>query len=100
MGVSCNEFFQAAVPGVLLEKYYWCQSEDRSLSIAGIDDACVQKTLQNTAVNDFEDGLEYYAAAENKCKCIITEDKNDFYFSEIEVLNCEGFFNKYLSKKV
>jgi len=71
-----------------------------NLSIAGIDDACVQKTLQNAAVNDFEDGLEYYAAAENKCKCIITEDKNDFYFSGIEVLNCEGFFNKYLSKKV
>jgi len=71
-----------------------------NLSIAGIDDACVQKTLQNTAVNDFEDGLEYYAAEESKCKCIITEDKNDFYFSEIEVLNCEGFFNKYLSKKV
>ncbi|MEJ0101633.1 MAG: PIN domain-containing protein [Bacteroidota bacterium] len=71
-----------------------------NLSIAGIDDACVQKTLQNISVNDFEDGLEYYAAEESKCKCIITEDKNDFYFSGIEVLNCEGFFNKYLVKKV
>ena len=71
-----------------------------NLSIAGVDDACVQKTLQNAAVDDFEDGLEYYAAAESKCKCIITEDKNDFYFSEIEVLNCEGFFNKYLAGKV
>jgi len=71
-----------------------------NLSIAGVDAGSVQKTLQNVAINDFEDGLEYYAAAESKCKCIITEDKNDFYFSDIEVLNCEGFFNKYLSRKV
>jgi predicted nucleic acid-binding protein len=57
----------------------------------------VQKCLGNPKINDFEDGLEYYAAMENKCNCVITEDKRDFYFSEIEVLNCHDFFMKYLA---
>ncbi len=53
-------------------------------------------TLANKNIRDFEDGLEYHAAQESNCKCIVTEDIEDFYFSEIEVLNCEGFFNRYL----
>ena len=57
----------------------------------------VLQCLQNPAVNDFEDGLEYYPALESKCDCIITEDVNDFYFSKIEVLGSEDFFEKYLS---
>jgi predicted nucleic acid-binding protein len=56
----------------------------------------VLQSLQNSAVNDFEDGLEYYSAVEIKCDCIITEDIDDFHFSEIEVLNSEDFFEKYL----
>lgn len=57
----------------------------------------VHHTLINKAIHDFEDGLEYYAAREKGCKCIITEDIEDFYFSEIEVLNCKAFFKQYLS---
>lgn len=56
----------------------------------------VVKTLSNKKIHDFEDGLEYYAAKENKCNCIVTEDKDDFYFSEIEVLDCKEFFDRYL----
>lgn len=56
----------------------------------------VLKTLSNKKIHDFEDGLEYYAAKENNCTCFITEDTEDFYFSEIEVLDCKGFFNRYL----
>jgi predicted nucleic acid-binding protein len=56
----------------------------------------VIKTLSNKKIHDFEDGLEYYAAEENKCNCIVTEDIEDFYFSEIEVLDCKGFFNRHL----
>jgi predicted nucleic acid-binding protein len=58
----------------------------------------VVKCLQNPSIHDFEDGLEYYAALESKCDCIITENKTDFNFSEIEVLNCEEFCKKYLIK--
>jgi hypothetical protein len=63
-----------------------------------VNKSCVSKTLENVSVRDFEDGLEYYAALENKCSCIITEDINDFYFSEIEVLSSEAFFKKHLFK--
>ena len=59
----------------------------------------VLQTLNNKKIHDFEDGLEYYAANDAKCTCIITEEKDDFYFSEIEVLDCKGFFEKYLLAK-
>ena len=67
-----------------------------NISIADITESAVQKIIKNSAVNDFEDGLEYYAALESKCQCIITEDVRDFYFADIEVLNSETFFEKYL----
>lgn len=58
----------------------------------------VHHTLQNKAIHDFEDGLEYYAAKESNCNYIITEDKEDFYFSSIEVMNCKLFFNQIMLK--
>jgi predicted nucleic acid-binding protein len=69
----------------------------RHIRIADTGKRAVEQTLQNPAINDFEDGLEYYSAIDNKCECIITEDVNDFYFSKIEVLSSEYFFEKYLN---
>ncbi|HEY8689130.1 MAG TPA: PIN domain-containing protein [Chitinophagaceae bacterium] len=66
------------------------------INIAPANKSTVLQSLNNPAVNDFEDGLEYYSALENKCDCIITEDINDFYFSKIEVISSESFFEKYL----
>jgi len=66
------------------------------LTMAKVDTREVMGALENKKVNDFEDGLEYYAAKNNNCQVIITEDKNDFYFSEIEVLGCKDFLEKYL----
>jgi predicted nucleic acid-binding protein len=68
------------------------------IHIAAASKNTVQQSLKNPAINDFEDGLEYYSALENKCDCIITEDIDDFYFSKIEVLQSENFFEKYLIK--
>lgn len=68
------------------------------LLIAEATNTSVRKTMNNNRINDFEDGLEYYAALENKCTFIITEDTDDFYFSEIEVLNSNNFFEKYMHK--
>ena len=56
----------------------------------------VSDTLLGKRIHDFEDGLEYHAAQEHGCKCIITEDIEDFYFSDIEVLNCQDFFKRHL----
>lgn len=69
------------------------------LQISPLNKSAVVKTLQSPAINDFEDGLEYYSAEESKCNCIITEDVDDFYFSRIEVLKSEDFFRKYLFSK-
>ena len=69
------------------------------LSISGISETTVRKVTKNLAIHDFEDGLEYYAALESKCECIITEDVKDFYFSDIEVISAENFFEKYLTRK-
>lgn len=66
------------------------------IHITTVNESAVFKTLQTPAINDFEDGLEYYSALADKCDCIITEDINDFYFSKIEVLRSEDFFRKYL----
>ena len=67
------------------------------ISIAPVNKSAVLQSLQNPAINDFEDGLEYYSAVEAKCDCIITEDIDDFYFSKIEVLSSEDFFQRHLS---
>jgi predicted nucleic acid-binding protein len=96
-------------PVCLAIAFYFAEKKYKSISakskiqilcehihIAGINKSTVIKALQNSSVNDFEDGLEYYAAIENKCDCIITEDIEDFYFSEIDVLKSEDFFEKYL----
>ncbi|MBE9462902.1 type II toxin-antitoxin system VapC family toxin [Dyadobacter subterraneus] len=53
----------------------------------------------NKSIHDFEDGLQYYAALHAGCTCIVTENITDFYFSEIEVIDCKTFFSKYMTDK-
>ena len=72
---------------------------DGHLLIAGISEITVRKVTKDSAIGDFEDGLEYYAALESKCECIITEFVKDFYFSNIEIISGEGFFEKYLTSR-
>ncbi len=67
--------------------------------IAPATETVVTKTISNKKINDFEDGLEYYSAVESKCDFIVTEDKNDFYFSDITVMNAKAFFEKIVAKK-
>jgi predicted nucleic acid-binding protein len=67
-----------------------------NINIAPTNKEAVLKTINNRKIIDFEDGLEYYSAVESGCKIIITEDRRDYYFSEIEVLCCREFMEKYL----
>ena len=67
------------------------------IAITKTDETTVKQTIKNKKINDFENGLEYYSALDAGCKVIITEDGGDFYFSEIEVIDCNGFLNKYFS---
>ena len=56
----------------------------------------VEEVVKNKKIHDLEDGLQYYSALESGCECIITEDLNDFYFSEVEVLTSRGFLENYI----
>ena len=56
----------------------------------------VLAALDNKQINDFEDGIEYYAAINNKCEVIITEDTGDFYFSDIKISKAQNFLQEYL----
>jgi predicted nucleic acid-binding protein len=67
------------------------------INIAESDKRSVLSAIQNKSISDFEDGLEYYAALNAGCKCIITEDHSDFHFSKIEVIGSQQFMEKYLS---
>lgn len=69
----------------------------KHINIAGTSSSTVLKSIANISVVDFEDGLEYYSAVESECNCIITEDVNDYYFADLEVLNSNDFFLKYMS---
>lgn len=57
----------------------------------------VEATVKNKSIHDFEDGLEYYSAKQAGCTHIVTEDKDDFYFSELDVKTSAEFLNSYLS---
>ena len=54
-----------------------------------MDATTVKRTAQNSAIHDFEDGLEYYSALDAACQFIITENPQDFYFSEIQIEQSE-----------
>ena len=106
-----REFTVYTSPVCLAIAFYFAEKKYRSkaakqkiallcdhLKIADAGATAVKKCLENPAVKDFEDGIEYYAAVESGCECIITEDTGDFYFSKIEVLNSHDFFLKYMAK--
>ena len=63
----------------------------RHIEMTTIDEKITTRAIQNPNIHDFEDGLEYYSALQNQCNYIITENKEDFYFSEIETLSCQEF---------
>ena len=68
------------------------------LQITTVNDKTVRDTNLNKKIHDFEDGLQYYSALNSGCKCIVTEDLNDFYFSEIEVLTSRRFLETIVFK--
>jgi predicted nucleic acid-binding protein len=51
----------------------------------------IKELFKNKQIEDFEDGLQYYAAKRSKVDAIITYNKNDFYFSQIKVHNPEEY---------
>lgn len=66
------------------------------LNISNITGEMVIDALQNLSIEDFEDGMQYYSALNAGCKCIVTQDTADFYFSHIEVCNAQQFVERYM----
>lgn len=64
------------------------------IAITSIDDKITKQAITIKMIHDFEDGMEYYSAIHHKCDCIVTENQDDFYFSDIEVIGCEAFLLK------
>lgn len=63
------------------------------IGITTVDETTIQ-AISNKYIHDFEDGMEYYSAHQHKCDCIVTENQEDFYFSDLEVIGCEEFLKK------
>lgn len=61
------------------------------IEITSSTKAVVLSALENKKVGDFEDSIEYYSALNANCDLIITEDINDFHFSEIQVKTSKDF---------
>lgn len=66
----------------------------KNIGITKIDEEITKSALSNKRVNGFEDGLEYYSALNQDCRFIVTENQQDFYFSEIEIFGCEEFLKQ------
>jgi predicted nucleic acid-binding protein len=60
----------------------------------------VISAASNPRISDFEDGLEYYAALHAGCEAIITEDLDDFHFSDLPVLRCEDYLRNHVIKQI
>ena len=51
----------------------------RHIQTAEVTRGCVLSALADPKVHDLGDGLEYYAALDAGCHCIVTENKKDFF---------------------
>ncbi len=69
------------------------------VSIASSDAKTVRQAIADKRIHDFEDGLEYYSAMQSRCEIIVTEDRDDFYFSTVPVVNCADFLETYVFRQ-
>ena len=64
------------------------------IGIIPVTQDCVQQALDDQAVIDFEDGIQYYAALAQQCDYLITENIDDFYFSQMTVISSKAFLQQ------
>lgn len=88
--------------------FYYAQKKSRSaarnkiallashLHVTEMNQQTVNACIRNKQIHDFEDGLQYYSALDSGCTAIISEDGDDFYFSEIEVMRSREFMERYV----
>lgn len=64
------------------------------VEIVSLDDKIVELALSDEKFPDFEDGLQYYSALENKVDIILTRNKKDFKNSKIPVFTAKEYLAK------
>lgn len=63
------------------------------VTILPLDDRILELALSSD-FKDFEDGIQYYTALENKLEIIITRNKKDFKTAKLPVLTAKEFLNR------
>jgi predicted nucleic acid-binding protein len=69
------------------------------LNVTSMDESAVTRTMANKRITDLEDGFQYYSAVDAKCTCIVTYDKKDFHFADVEVLDPDQFLLKHVVRR-
>jgi predicted nucleic acid-binding protein len=59
-----------------------------------LDDKITELALSDDKFPDFEDGLQYYSAIENRVDIIISRNKKDFKNSKIPVMTAKEYLSK------
>jgi predicted nucleic acid-binding protein len=63
------------------------------LNIISLDDKIIELALNDNIFSDFEDGIQYYSALENKMDVIISRNLKDFKNSKIPAMTANQFLN-------
>ncbi len=61
------------------------------VEIINLDNKIIELALSNDDFSDFENGLQYYSALENRIDIILTRNKKDFKNSKIPVLTAKEY---------
>lgn len=64
------------------------------LETLALDDKITELALSDDKFPDFEDGLQYYSAIENRIDIIISRNKKDFKNSKIPVMTAKEYLAK------
>lgn len=64
------------------------------VTVLPVDDKIIELALSSD-FRDFEDGIQYYCAIENKCAAILTRNLTDYKHANIPVLTAESFLKAY-----
>lgn len=65
------------------------------VKVLSLNDKIIDLALNDKNLKDFEDGLQYYSALENKHDIIITRNLKEFKNSIIPIMNAKDWLKNY-----
>jgi len=67
----------------------------RKFNLVAVNNEILELAFQSN-FKDFEDGVQYYSAKSINADLIITDNKKDFIYSDIDVMDSIEFYNKFI----